>query len=211
MNDVLLGTIIGGIIGVGGSAIAAWVQAHYSRQQQSRQIQHEENREVIHRIIEVRARYLDPLSTQLGNLQAALSDFQDKLLDAIVPYTRGVKLGERVVDVEAVKKQVFIQRLKSVDSTFLAIETTRTRIQETSFNATDMNLRELLKALVFKAYELTMSYQKMKVDLTGSEDGHDFVYDFEQVIEPTKDVYISISKAHRRIESLLGGVDAGAE
>jgi len=209
MNDILLGTIIGGTIGVAGSAVVAWIQEHYAQQRQSTQIRNDKNREVIGRIIGVRARYLDPLSTQLGKLQAALSDFQDKLLEVIVPYTRGVKHGERVVDLQAVKKQVLIQQLKSVDSTLLTIETARTRVQETAFNATDNDLRQLLKALLFKTYELTKAYHKMQLELAASEEGHGLVYDFDQVIEPMTDVYIGISSAHRRIESLLAGADAG--
>jgi len=230
MNDVLLGTIVGGLIAVAGAAVVACIQGYYSlkskkedslilQQQQARQIQHDKNMELLRRIIEVRAKYLDPLSTYVGKLQNSLSDFQDKLFDVIVPYQREeneIREGseirkKRVVQVEAAKKQEFIQQLKSVDSIVSEIQTTHTRIQDTSFNATDMNLRELLKDVVFKVYSLTIAYHTMRGDLGRSKTGQDFIYDFGQIIEPMKDVYISISHAHRRIESLLAGADAGAE
>ena len=211
MNDILLGTIIGGAIGVAGSAVVAWIQEHYSQQRQLREIHYDKDRELIHRTVEVRAKYLDPLSSQLGKLQACLSDFQDRFYEAIMPYESGTEHGERVLQIEAEKKEVLIGQLKSVEGTVAAIETTRTRIEEAAFIATDMNLYEVLKALVFAAYHLTRAYYKMEGELRGSKNGEDFVYDVDQIIEPMKGVYAGISSSHRRIESLLAGVDAGDE
>lgn len=211
MNDILLGTIIGGTIGVAGSAVVAWIQEHYSQKRQLRQMQCDRDMELIRRIVEARAKYLDPLSSCLGKLQTCLSDFQDRLFEVIIPYASGTKQGERVVRIGAEEKSVVIRRLGSVNSAMEEVVTARTRVEEAAFNARDMSLREILKAVVFTGYDLGQAYYRMREAIVKSEDGESLVYDAEQVIGPMKCVYVRISSAHKRIESLLAGVDAGDE
>ena len=140
MSDLLLGVIIGGVIGL----VGAWIQGHYSlkgkreenvarQQQESIRIRHEKNSQVISRIVEVRAKYLGPVSKQLGKVQTSMSDFRKELSDVIVPYIPEEgreEPGRCDVRVEAAKKQEFIQQLKSVDSRGLVIDTYRRRIHE---------------------------------------------------------------------------------
>ena len=216
MSDIVLGMIIGGVIGVVGSAVAALVQGYYSvkvkreensalQHQQSTQIQHEKNSQQISRIIEVRVRYLDPLSNQLGKLLMTVSDFQDKLLEAIVPYIR----KEKEIHVKAADKQEFIQKLKTVKSASSALATSKTEIFETSMKVTDRELMELLQDLVTEKVHFVLgAYYKMNISLEKSTTGHDFIYDFEAMLKSIKDVNVCVARTNHRIELLLAGVDA---
>ncbi|MFO7772838.1 MAG: hypothetical protein R6V59_02690 [Dehalococcoidia bacterium] len=77
MSDIVLGMIIGGLIGVVGSAVAALIQGYYSlkgrreensarERQQSMQIKHEKDSQLIAMLIATRSSYLKPLSSYLS-------------------------------------------------------------------------------------------------------------------------------------------------
>lgn len=230
MSDVLLGMIIGGIIGVAGSAVAALIKGHYSlkgrrqdnlasQQQQITQIRHEKNRELIRRIVEVRVRYLEPICEHLTKLQATTRDFQSKILDVFVSYRREEReIGEESergktheVEVKAAKKQESIQELRLIDNIVSEMESVQSRIEEASIDATDVNLRDILAELVLEIYSLRQAYYSMRLDLTKSTAEDDFIYDFKQITSPMGKVRLSIGRANARIEALLGGADAGDE
>lgn len=219
MSDILLGTIIGGIIGFACSAVVALINGYYSfkskrednlirREELSTRIQHEKNSALISRIIEIRTTYLAPLSDQLGELYTSMDDFRAKLISVIMPYQR----EKNKIQVEEAKKQEFIQQLETVESALSAINTRQTRIYGATCKVTDMNLRELLNDLIEKLYSLVVTYYKMNVSLLKeSTTGHDFIYDFEALLKPVRDISISIGISNRRIESLRAGADAGDE
>ena len=227
MNDILLGAIIGGAI----AAVVAWIQGHYSlkgkkeenlarQQQQSVQIQYDKNSKLISRIIEVRAKHLEPLSERLSELLTSMSDFRDELISVIVLYRREKNKileeseisGKYEIQVEEAEKQNLIKSLEKVDSIISAIDTRRTRIHEAALNSTDVNLRGRLWDLRDKVYSLVEPYYEMQVSLSKeSTAGHDFIYDFKAILELVQDVNLCISSSNSRIESLLAGADAGDE
>jgi len=219
MSDILLGTIIGGIIGFACSAVVALINGYYSfkskrednlirREELSTRIHHEKNSALISRIIEIRTTYLAPLSGQLGQLYTSMEDFRVKLITVITPYQH----EEDKTHVEEAKKQEFIRQLETVATALSGIDTHRTRIYGATCKVTDMNLRELLNDLIEKLYSLTVTYYKMHLSLLKeTTTGHDFIYDFEALLKPVRDISISIGISNRRIESLRAGADAGDE
>ena len=230
MSDIVLGTIIGGAIAVVGSAVVALIHGYYSlkgkreenllrEQEQSTQIRHEKNTELIRRIIEVRKRYLEPVSEHLNRMQTPVSDFRHKLLIVIVKYRHeGSEIGEQSetsennkVRVEAAKKPEFIEKLKSVGSVLSGIESSQKRIEEESLMAGDVKLTKLLAAVVINTYYLRRDYYDKKADLKGGKKDKDFMYDFQRIVDLTSDIRVSMAHANGRIASLLGGVDAGDE
>jgi len=236
MSDIVLGMIIGGVIGVVGSAVVAWIQGHYSlkgkreenlarQQQQSLQIQHEENKELINRIIEARGKYLEHLSEQLGKLQTSVEDFGGKFLSVMVPYLNigsegsGTSemfekiegLEEVKIKIEAAKKKELMQQLETLESEISSISSIRKGIYETFFKVTDIKLKKLINDVVGRVFSLQEDYLKIKLDLAKSKDGHDFIYNLSTILKLVPEVSISTGHAHNRIESLLAGADAGGE
>lgn len=239
MTDIVLGAIIAGVSVLAGSVIGYVIQGHYSlknkrednlirKEELLTRIQHEKNRDLISRIIEARARYLSPLSDQLGELNTSVNDFTDKLLSVIVTYLPFLHEGSEVlgaseiikeietrkdveIQVEAAKKQEFIMKLKTVETELKAIGTLRTRIYEAAIKAKDVKLREFLRDIVEKVYSMQQAYYSMKLDLEKSTTGHDFIYDIEAILKPARDVNVCTAHTNHHIESLLAGADAGDE
>jgi hypothetical protein len=234
VTDIVLGAIIGGVIALVGTAIGYVIQGQYAlknkrednlirMQELSTRIQHEKNSELTSRIIEARARYLDPLSDQLGELNTSTNDFRDKLLIVTVPYLReknkileASEISEISrkceIQVEEAEKQKFVKQLKTVESVLSTIDTRRTRIYESALKVTDLKLGQLLRDLLAKVFSLGETYFKMNVSLLEENTtGHDFRYDCEPILKLVGDVNVRIAKSNHRIESLRAGADAGDE
>lgn len=236
MSDIVLGMIIGGVIGIVGSAAVALIQGHYSvkvkrednlarQQQQSIQIQHEKNKELINRIIQARRKYLEHLSEQLGRLQTSVEDFGDNLLRVIVPYLPRLNEGststamfeeierlEKVqIKIDPTKKQQLSQQFETLQSEISSISTIRKEIYETFFKVTDIKLKELIRNVVQSSFTLQQDYLKCRLDLAKTESGRDFTYDIAPILKLVPAVSVSTGHAHKRIESLIAGADAGDE
>lgn len=220
MSDILLGMIIGGVIGVVGSAVVAWIQGHYSlsgkreensarQQQQSTQIQHEKDSQLISRLIARRLSYLEPLSSHLSALYTALDNYQKKLIEILNPYFRDPKSDK--IQVPEVNKQEFGRQLRSTKTSFGAIITPRAKIWEASSHVADLKLLKEINALSKTIRAFYAACQEMYGSFNDSTTGHDFVYDFESLVESITSIELDISNAHRRIDSLLAGVDEDDE
>jgi gas vesicle protein len=228
MSDLLLGVIIGGLVGLVGSVI----QAHYSlkarreenlsrERQQATQIQHEKNRELIGRTIEVRRKYLEDLSQQLGKLQTCVEEFGDKFLRITVPHLPRLSGGstsnatfeqverlEKVdIDIDAINKRGLSQKIDTLQGEISSISAVRKAIYETFFKVTDIRLKQLIRDVVERSFDLQQNYLKFRLALAETENGHDFTCDVAPILKLVPEVNVSTGLAHKRIESLLAGVD----
>jgi gas vesicle protein len=220
MSDVLLGMIIGGVIGVVGSAVVACIQGYYSlktkgeensalQHQQSTQIQHEKDSQLISRRIAVRSRYLEPLTSHLCSLYTAMNKYQEKLIEILHPYYHDRKTDE--IQVPKVNKQEFMRQLTAIQSTLEAISTSRDKIWEVSPQVADLKLIQELTVLSKAATAFYAAHTEMYRSLHDSTTEQDFVYDSKAIMESLRKVELSISSGHLRIESLLAGVDEDDE
>lgn len=214
MSDIVLGMIIGGVIGVGGSAAVACIQGHYSlkgkreenlarQHQQSMQIQHEKDSQMLSRHIGVRSRYLDPLSSHLSRLYNSINNYEEKLIDVLRPYYRE---GEEI-QVAEVNKQEFIRQLKTTKSTHKAIFAPIDKVWEVSSQVPDPKLTQEVKVISNVILAFYKACNEMYKSLNDSTTGQDLVYDFKAIMESMVKIRLGISSAHSRIESLLAGVD----
>ena len=214
MNEILLGAIIGGAIAVTGSAVVAWIQGHYSlkgkreenlsrRQQQSTQIEHENSSSVISRVIEIRSKYLYPLSDNLGELHANIDAFRSKIIGVIVspPHEK-----RRIKVTEAGKKE-FKKLLYEVESEIPAIDTPAKKVYGATAKVTDEKLKEELYEVTNNVNKFIRVYYEMGASLAGIKEGEDFIYDFDELMEQITGTIVGIGNANSRIESLIAGVD----
>lgn len=221
MSDLIIGTIIGGAIGVIGSMLGFIIQGYFSnkntsmqiesrKEEQSRLFEHEKDSQVLSRIIERRARYLDPLSDQLGELHTFMNDFRDKIIKVIVSYqSEEDKIrGDRKIRIDSEEKQEFIEQFEVFGSAVEEIDNRRQKIFEASYKVTDVNLQEMLWDLVKKLYAVVHAYYDMGIVLEESETGDNPICDFEAIFKPVRDANVCIPRANHRIESLLAGADA---
>jgi len=213
MSDLLLGVIIGGVIGVVGSAVVAVIQGRYSfkcareenvarQQQQSMQIQHEKDSQLLSRRIAVRSRYLEPLCSHLSSLYNSINNYEEKLIGVLRPYYR---VGEEI-QVPEVNKQEFIRQLKTAKSTHEAIFTPLDKVWEVSSQVADPKLTQEVKVISNVILAFYKACNEMYKSLDDSTTGQDLVYDFKAIMESMGKIRLGISSAHRRIESLLAGV-----
>lgn len=210
MIDLLLGVIIGGAIGL----IGSWIQGHYSlkgrreenssrERQQSTQIQHEKDTQLLSRRIALRSKYLEPLNTHVSALYTAFDDHRTKLIGLIGTYG----IGADKIKVDQSHAQEFARQLQHIEPTFDAMSTTLDKIRNLMPQVGDPDLLALYTGLL----EATNAFYKSNVEMSRSlgaiEQGHDFVYDFDGIMNSISAIRSSVSSMQRRIESLLAGVD----
>jgi len=209
MNEVVLGVVVGGAIGVGGSAIVAWIQAHYSQQQQSRQIQHEKDSQLLSRRIEVRSKYLEPLSSDLSKAYACLLEYEDRLVGMLVPYYKDEEQEE--IHLPEANKVEFTQILSEVDSRYEETKSSFLMVFKGLGRIADDELLQRIRGLIRSLTGLAREDLAMRGSLQSSTTGQDFVYDFGAIHKAITEVQKSVSFVQYRIESLLAGVDHGRE
>jgi len=205
MNDILYGTIIGGVIGVGGSAVVTWIQAHYSRQQHLTQIEHEKNSQLLSRRIGVRSKYLEPLTSQLCSLYISINNCAGKLIEFTAPYYTGEKTEK--IKVPKADKQEFIRQIYSIESIYTEISALDDKVFQTSGQVADPILVEKLTAVTQAITKFHEACNEMYRSLHGSAAEEDFVYDLKPLMKSIEKASLSIPNVHLRIESLLSGVD----
>ena len=220
MSDIVLGMIIGGVIGVVGSAVVAWVQGNYSlkskreenlalQQQQSTQIQHEKDSELLSRLIARRSTYLEPLSSHLSALYNSINNYEKKLVEILTPYYRDSKGDE--IRVPEVNKQEFMRQIATAATAVEAISTSRDKVWEASSPVADIILIEQLTALTEAITTFYKAHTEMNRSFSGSKKRQDWVYDIVPMVKLMNKIQVNVSIAHYRIESLLAGVDENDE
>lgn len=220
MSDLLLGMIIGGLIGVGGSAITALIQGRYSlkarkednlaqQEQQSVKIQYEKDSQIISRRIAIRSRYLEPLNDSLSTLYASIDNYEKKLIQVLHPYYRGRKKYK--VKVSEINKREFARQLATTETEHEAISTSRDEIWAASPRVGDLNLIDELTEQTEDVTKFYKGHSEIYDSLNNSKTGQDWVYDFASLLKSMDKIRLDISKAYRRIESLLAGVEEDEE
>lgn len=209
MNDVLLGTIIGGAIGVGGSAIVAWIQARRSERQQWKQIEHERASELLSRRIAVRSKYLVPLTSDLCNVYVSGADCLRKLCEVIGPYCAGKEVEQ--VRVPAVDKEEFIREMREIRSLSEKMIETEYEVFKTSGQVADAALLNKLSVIPKGITGLRDGFDQALRSLRLGAAGQDFVYDFGPVSKELQEILLRMPGIHSRIESLLAGVEEDIE
>lgn len=209
MNDILLGVIIGGAIGVIGSGVVAWIQAHYSQKQQSRQIQHEKNSEVLSRRIALRSRYLEPLTSHLCSTYVSATSCAGKLMEFTGPYYTGRKTEE--VKVPEVDKEEFMEQMDTIQRMCEEIDALDDKVHEAAGQVGDPILIDRLTSITEEITKFYKAYNEMYSSLHDTAAEQDFVHDFKPIMKSIENVTLCIPSAHDRIESLLSGVDEDDE
>jgi gas vesicle protein len=216
MNDLLFGVIIGGLIGLVSSAIQGYYSLKGKREdnlarehQQSMQVQHEKDSQVLSRRIARRMLYLEPLSGHLSSLYTSICDYVDKLISILSPYYKDKEREE--IQVRGVDKEKFRKRLLELNSTLAEIETVGRGLVKLTGQIGDLKLIKNLTVLYDSLTAFAESNTAMRKSLRNSTKEQDFVYDFEEIMKSTRKSRIDISDAQERIESLLAGIEEGRE
>lgn len=221
MSDILLGAIIGGAIAVAGSAVAGWIQGYYSmkgkreenlnrQQQQATDIQHGKDSLLLSRRIGVRSRYLEPLTSHLGELYTCLSDYEEKLIDVLRQHYTDSRTSDKI-RVAEVDKEEFARQLQEITTTFKRIGTPQEKAVEFGIRGGDSRLLVNVSELMAESVDLAQKHTEMRRSLRDSAKGEDFAYDFEAIMKSMRAMKAHIGAVHRRIESLLAGVEEADE
>jgi hypothetical protein len=220
MSDLVLGMIIGGLIGVVGSAITAVIHGHYSlktrredilaqHQQQSLQIQHEKDTQRLSRLIARRSLYLEPLSTDLCSLSIAVSNYMSQLLTVLTPYYVSQKTDE--IKVPKVAREELTRQMVQIQTTYTDIFARRRKVADDSAAVASPALTDKLTVL-YKAltafYDTNIKTVKTLLDTTTDED---LVYDLRPEMQSIMTVTLFITTVHSCIDSLLTGVEEDAQ
>ena len=216
MSDLVLGMIIGGLIGVFGSAVTALIHGLYSlrsrreeilaqQQQQSVLIHHEKDSQVISRRIALRSKYLEPLNDSLSALYASIDNYEKKLLEVLTPYYSGSKKYE--IKVSEINKKEFVRQLTTTDTEFDAIPAARDQFKGVPARVGDLDLVKKLNKQTKDLTEFYKAYNEMYYSLRNSKEEQDWVYDFTSTVKSMDNIRVGISNTYRRIESLLAGVE----
>ncbi|OGO18423.1 MAG: hypothetical protein A2Z15_05305 [Chloroflexi bacterium RBG_16_50_11] len=81
MSDIVLGTIIGGLIGVIGSILGFIIQGYYSKKNTELQLESEKRERQITRLIEKRAPYLSPINEQQQSVISSIHNIEKRVRD----------------------------------------------------------------------------------------------------------------------------------
>jgi len=206
--------IIGGLIGVASSAVTALIQGHYSlkgkrednlarQNQQSTQIQHEKDSQLLSRRIAVRSRYLEPLTSHLSALYTSLGDYRLGLIGIITAYRRA---GEEIQVKQADKKE-FMGKLDEIESKYETIGIAYDKATDASSQVADSELIKGIADLSKGVRDFYQGHVEMYGSLGNCEKEQDFVHDFKEIMNSIRKGQLSISTIHGRIEYLLAGVD----
>ena len=209
MNDILLGVIIGGAIAVAGSAVVAWIQAHYSKKQQAKQIEYEKDSQMLSRRIALRSRYLEPLTSHLCTLYIAGTNCLRKIIELTAPYYSGKETQE--IKVPKVDKKEFVRKIDTIENMYIEIFDLNLRVYEVCGQVGDHILINKLTTTMNATTKFHEDCKEMYRSLHDTEAEQDFIYDFKMIIESIREIMLSIPETHERIESLLVGADAGNE
>jgi hypothetical protein len=218
VSDIVLGMIIGGVIGVVGSALVALIQGHYSlkskreenlarEHQLVMQIQHEKDSQLLSRRIAVRSKYLEPLSSHLSDLYASFKDRKGEVIAILRKYSS----AEDKIHVREEDKEEFYQKLDEMEGTIESIGIVYDKTSAVMSKVTDDELTKIYNTLLDGIILFYKGETVMYRSLGDCKKGEDFVYDFEGIVNAINKVQLCIENMHRRIESLLAGGDAGDE
>ena len=213
MSDLVLGIIIGGVIGLVGSAIQAYTSIKGKRednlarqQEQAIRIQHERDSQFLSRRIAVRSRYLEPMTTDLSGFYASLNQYKHELVGLITPYSRAEGPTEDQVQVHEADKQEFIRTLEEISTKYEAVRIAYHRLRD-SHSPADIQLVRLIRNIAKAVGDFYEGLADMYRSLAGCRRDQDFVYDFKAIFESIDKLLLSISQTHNRIEDLLAGAD----
>lgn len=205
MNDVLWAMLIGGIIGLGSSALTALIHGRYSlksrreensalEQRHATQIQHERNTQLTSQVIAQRATYLPHVCDALAELHRSVRRIQDKLhtlvslhlvdmpdiLNALArshPQQSALTeiLHKSGVLVKAAQKRQFTEDFGALETDLSGIQACRNRLDEACFRVSDTTLRRLLADLVDKIILCRQVYRLCLLNLSQQQANHDDV------------------------------------
>ena len=216
MSDLVLGMIIGGVIGVAGSAVTALIQGRYSlktrrednlarHREQATQIEHEKDMQLIARLIARRSSYLEPLSSQLSALSISINNYEGNLIKTLHPYYLDSENNK--IRVAGAKKEEFTQKIVKAQEPVETITGSSHKIWDASSPISDVNLIERNSAITNSISEFYKAHTEMFTSLRASTTGQDWTYDFQPVMKSMHHIQLNVSLAHRRIECLLAGID----
>lgn len=220
MSDIVLGMIIGGVIGVVGSAAVALIQGHYSlkgkreenlarEQQQSMQIQHEKDSQVLSRRISVSSTYLEPLSSDLCSLFIAVNNYMTELIRVLTPYYTAEERDE--IKVPKAAREEFMREINLIQSTYMEIFVPRNKIYEDSARVADRKLTDQLNVLTRNVTAFYDTNSKTLRALYDSGTEEDLVCNFRELMQSIGKVSSLITTVNSCIESLLAGVEEDDE
>ena len=118
------------------------------QQEQSRQIEHENDSQIVSRRIIVRSRYLEPLSNHLCSLYTAIDKYTDAIISVINPYY--IDRAREEVKVPEADKKAFIQGIEKKEKTFMEIFDPRSKVSQVSAQAADHRLTDKIKSRLAK-------------------------------------------------------------
>jgi hypothetical protein len=221
MSDFVLGTIIGGAIGVFGSLLGFILQGYFSvkttkiqidarMEEQQKQFEYQEKQAQITRLVEDRARYLNPLRDQITKCYSLAVKSSNNIIEIIVRYGNppdparlsflettdnyGImvrNLSATVGELRGSLEQADILRSKSGDHTLAElIDKASNTCIELSIDAGTLQ-RRLEKWLKAPDAEMPVNLEEMQNKVASLSD--------------------TLEDVNRRIELLLSGIDKTSE
>lgn len=216
MSDIVLGTIIGGIIALFGTISGYIIQGIFSLKrtntentfrtnEQNIQIQFEREKALVSRTVEIREKYLIPLSDKIIALFSSVINFRNELIKLTGKYSEN-KLGEYYIKVIPENRNEFFKKCEEIRERLDERHELELEIHQLQAKVTDIALSDQLFETFSKTHDFYINFLDFMKDFTGSQEDQPFVYDCSTFKDLSSDCLAHLATINYRIESLLGGM-----
>ncbi len=208
MSDLVLGTIIGGTIGVIASLLGSIVQGYWSSKNTSARIKHEKEGAMTERLIAKRESYLSHISVSTSECYKYTIQIINKLVGAITDFQESKDSSVHTVLVTADSAESFKDILKLTNKDEEELMRVNDKIELYRSQNTDEKLEELLQKVFVSSRDYGMVHLEMaRRFYTTSLSKECFKYDFDSYEEKVFVLQFHLQSVNRRIEQLLCGIE----
>jgi len=203
MPDVILGTIIGGVIALVAGLLGYVIQGYFSTKNIRLQFEYQQQQTQAERLINVRARYLNPISEHLSSISNSTHLVEKKLRDLVV-----LSGTEQIAWISFTGLDDMLDSIKSISDSMDSIEKLRPKSNDRQFRSL-ISKTLTLGDQVSKEISHVSGFQIKHQEEGGTTDECDKEISVQcmKTLTLTTDLFESIGKCYGRIEQILSGME----
>jgi hypothetical protein len=201
MSEIILGTIIGGSIGVIGPLLGFIIQGHFTKNTTKMQINAQTEAARLNRLVEVRAQYLNPLREQVAKIYEQLININDQMINIEVGYgnpPEPTKKQPSEYDKETAKLSEALDKLEKAqnEADIIRSKTSDHRLRQLFLDFTHNRITLKRDVLLLEGIPLKWTPKSGKK-----------IYDFNEATDNLIICQVNLESINGRIEQLLSGGD----